>query len=301
MGPGDMRLFATIPMLIGAVTMIFTIREYHIFIQYMAKETYEKQHRGNATGRTALLLLYLFLLGFFVGIADTLIRGVEPMYFFITVIFLLGALFVFFSVRTQMTMAKRLREKTLETMKAFVNAIEMKDAYTKGHSEHVYRLVDLLYESLDMQTKSRINKPKLLDAAMLHDIGKLSIRDEILNKTGKLDDSEWEAIRTHPYNGKKMLEDSCYIEISDWVLYHHERIDGDGYYGLETDRIPVESKLIAIADTYSALCTDRVYRERMPHERAVEIMREVAGTQLDAALVERFLSIDQALLQNILA
>ncbi|MDL2219232.1 HD domain-containing protein [Ruminococcaceae bacterium OttesenSCG-928-O06] len=296
----NMRLFATIPMLVGAVIMVVTIKRYHGLVKYIVEETYEKQHNGHAADKAALVLLYLFFLGFLVGIADTLIRGVEPMYFFITIIFLLGALFVHFSVRTQMAMAKRLREKTLETMKAFVNAIEMKDAYTKGHSEHVFSLVDLLYESLDAQTRSNINKSKLLDAAMLHDIGKISIKDEILNKKGKLDDSEWEVIKTHPQNGKKMLEDSCYREIGDWVLYHHERADGLGYYELEPNKIPIEAKLIAIADTYSALCTDRVYRKGMPHEQATEIMREVAGTQLDSDLVAHFLSIDEALLSNIL-
>ncbi|MDL2238325.1 HD domain-containing protein [Christensenellaceae bacterium OttesenSCG-928-K19] len=295
------RLFATIPMLIGAVIMVLTIRKYHSFVKYFIEETYEKRHSGNATEKAALTLLYLFLAGFVVGIADTLIRGVEPMYFFIAIIFLLGALFVFFSVRTQMAMAKRLREKTLETMKAFVNAIDMKDAYTKGHSEHVYRLVDLLYESLDSRAKNLINKAKLLDAAMLHDIGKISIKDEILNKTGKLDNHEWEEIKTHPFNGKKMLEDSCYKEIGDWVLYHHERMDGHGYYGLEAKKIPIESKLIAIADTYSALCTDRVYRKKMTHEQAAEIMMEAAGTQLDSSLVKIFLSIDKESLLRILS
>lgn len=295
-----LQFLATTPMLIGMLVMIFTIRAYHNFIEYVVEETYEKQHRGTISEKTALFLLYLFLLGFLVGIVDTLTRGVEPMYFFITLIFLLGALFAHFSVRTQMVMAKRLREKTLETMRAFVNAIDMKDAYTKGHSEHVYGLVNLLYESLDTTMKNSINKSKLLDAAILHDIGKISIKDEVLNKAGKLDDREMEIIKTHPSNGKKMLEDSCYKEIADWVLYHHERIDGNGYYGLSAEEIPIEAKIIAIADTYSALCTDRVYRKGMEHEQAIEIMRKAAGTQLDTTLLKYFFSIDVAALHSVL-
>ncbi|MGF6376305.1 HD-GYP domain-containing protein (c-di-GMP phosphodiesterase class II) [Clostridiales Family XIII bacterium PM5-7] len=296
-----MQLLATIPIAIGAIIMMFTIHKYHGLLKFMAEETYEKQRHSHVTERMVLVFLYVSVAGFGVGIADTLIRGVDPVYYFFALIFFFGSLFVFFSIENQRDMATRLREKTIETMRAFVNAIEMKDAYTKGHSEHVYGLVELLYEALDPYLQEKIIKSKLLDAAMLHDIGKISIQDGILNKPGKLNEEEWETIKTHPFNGKKMLEDTCYAEISDWVLYHHERVDGNGYYGLAGGAIPVESKLIAIADTYSALCTDRVYRKGMPHEKAVEIMKEAAGTQLDREFVNRFLTIDEGKLAYVIA
>lgn len=135
---------------------------------------------------------------------------------------------------------------------------------------------------------------------MLHDCGEISIKDEILNKAGPLAAEDWASIKTHPLVGQKMLDDTCFREISSWVLYHHERMDGKGYYGLPGPDIPVEARLIAIADTYSALSTNRVYRRRLSHGDAVKIMRQVAGTQLDAGLLECFLKIDPPALAELL-
>jgi HD-GYP domain-containing protein (c-di-GMP phosphodiesterase class II) len=122
--------------------------------------------------------------------------------------------------------------------------------------------VSLLYDELDNSVKERISKPKLLDAALLHDIGKISIEDDILKRTGALSEQEFEEMKKHPLNGKKTLGNTCYDEIGDWALFHHERVDGNGYYNLAPEDIPFESKLIAVADTYSASCMDRVYRAK---------------------------------------
>lgn len=290
------RFLATIPMILGIIIMIGTMSKYHALVNFVLEETYEKQSSKFSSEKTTRLLLYLFFAGFFIGIVDTLSNDVEPMRFFITIIFLLGALFVYSSIDTQLNMTQRLSEKTIETMKAFTNAIDMKDAYTKGHSDQVYKISELIYDKLDCDLKCSINKSKLLDAALLHDIGKLSIKDEILNKAGKLTEKEWEIMKLHPVKGKKILEDTCYKDISDFVLYHHERIDGTGYYGLTDRQIPIESKIIAIADTYSALCTNRVYRDALTHDEAITIIRNAAGTQFDSKLVKKFLEIDEQLL-----
>lgn len=287
------RFFATIPIVIGAIFIALSIVRYRRMIAYNRQSTYESQTNKWLSERVALLFLYLFFAGFIVGAVDTVVRGVEPMYFFITVIFLLGAIFVFASIYAQEQLILRLREKTMETMKAFVNAIDMKDSYTKGHSQHVYEIIDLFYDRLDSVTQGKISKPKLIDAAMLHDIGKISISDKILNKNGALSDEEWLIIKTHPSNGQKMLAETCYSEIGDWVLYHHERIDGKGYYGLPGDDIPLESRMIAIADTYSALRTDRSYRLKKSHDEAIEIILDASGTQFDEGLVRTFLTIDR--------
>jgi len=194
-----------------------------------------------------------------------------------------------------------MRNKNDELINTFVNAVDMKDTYTRGHSEHVYAVTNLFYNALRDDYKKKISRPKLLDAARLHDCGKISIRDDVLNKPGELSAEDWEIIKTHPGNGKRILDDTYLREISDWVLYHHERVDGKGYYGLSGNDIPIESRMIAIADTYSALTTNRIYRSGIRHDRVIDIMLEASGTQLDDKLMQQFLLINpwrlEALLQ----
>ena len=106
-------------------------------------------------------------------------------------------------------------------------------------------------------------------------------------------------MRSHPEVGVKILKPLATFEsISDWILYHHERIDGKGYYSVKAEDIPVPARIIAIADTYSAITMRRSYKEPKTHEDAVRIMTEVAGTQLDKELMEIFLSIPKEELQQ---
>ncbi len=294
------RLISFLLIAAGGVIMVMTIVSYHRLLAYSRKETYEANKAVGVGGIVSLVMMYLFLFGFAVGAVDVATREVEPIYLFIAIIFFVGALFINMSVRVQRHMAENLRNKNLETMRAFVSAIDLKDAYTKGHSHHVYEITRLFCEQLPNDYLRELSVPKLLDAALLHDIGKISIHDEILNKEGELTKEEWEILRTHPRRGIVMLEDTCYSEISDWVLYHHERIDGKGYYGARADEIPLESKIIAIADTYSALCTNRIYRKKRSYKEAAEIMREAAGTQLDAELLNCFFKIGEVKLSGLL-
>ena len=297
---GIIRILSFIAMLCGAGIMVSTTMRYRKLLKYNAEEAYDSHRTSWVSPVIPLTMMYIFIFGFFVGMADNLMRQVEPIYLFVSFIFFLGAVFINASVVTQTDMATMLRNKSMEVMRTFVNAIDMKDSYTKGHSQHVYQIVDLFYEALPEQMQHKIKKPKLLDAALLHDIGKLNIEDTILNKRGTLTEAEWEVIRMHPLNGKKMMDCTCFVEISDWVLFHHERIDGNGYYKIAKEDIPLESRIIAIADTYSALCTDRVYRDKCSHQDALVVMRDVAGTQLDAELLQVFFTISQRALQAIL-
>ncbi|NLW79008.1 MAG: HD domain-containing protein [Ruminococcaceae bacterium] len=271
--------------------MVVTLVKYHKLLRYNKKETYKLNRASGITGALSLVLLYLFIFGFVVGAIDIATREVEPIYYFVVAIFFLGSLFIYMAVQVQLNMAQNLRQKNIETMRAFVNAIDLKDAYTRGHSYHVYRLTRIFCDNMDSETLRQLNIPKLMDAALLHDIGKISIRDEILNKEGALTEAEWEIIKTHPRRGVDMITDTCYSEIGDWILYHHERIDGQGYYRLQAKDIPLESRIIAICDTYSALCTNRVYRKKCTHEEALRVMQDAAGTQLDSALVHCFINI----------
>lgn len=289
------KLFSLALITSGLVIIsIATVRYHKLVRSNLQEDDYANLEFKRKSQLLSLALTYLFIFGFIVGFIDTLVRDVEPIYTFVVVVFFCGAIFIYASVSSQASMAALLRQKTMEVMKTFVNAIDMKDSYTKGHSEHVYNLVRLLYDKLPEGKRHKINRTKLLDAAMLHDCGKLSIKDDVLNKPGKLSEQDWEVMRTHPAQGKKMLDDTCLRDISDWVLYHHERMDGNGYYMLPGNKIPLESRIIAIADTYSALCTDRVYRRRFSHQKALEVMRQAAGTQLDTELLRCFMEIEYA-------
>ena len=192
-----------------------TMRDRDI-VRYNREEAYKNQKNGRWAETLTLALLYLFVFGFSVGFAYTLLRETEPIYTFVTGIFFFGAVFIFSAVKVQAAMARRLRNKNLELMRTLVNAIEMKDTYTRGHSEHVYRIVELIHDHLDEDSKQRVSKPKLLDAAMLHDCGKISIRDDVLNKTDRLTAEDWASIKRHPPHREKI--------IGRYLLLRHQRM-----------------------------------------------------------------------------
>lgn len=184
-------------------------------------------------------------------------------------------------------------KKTDEMVRTLVNAMEAKDQYTRGHSVHVSNLVEIFYDHLPDRLKKKIDKAHLTDAAILHDIGKIGISDDLLKKPGTLTEEEWAIIRQHPRMGKQILEQTSFKQVGHVILCHHERMDQQGYYRIPQEEIPLESKMIAIVDTFSALFTDRVYRPRKSFEEAVTVLKEVAGTQLDKELVDVFVSIPE--------
>ena len=115
----------------------------------------------------------------------------------------------------------------------------------------------------------------------------LGVPEAILNKPTRLDPEEWEVIVSHPSVAVQLLEPlHSFDEIDDWILYHHERIDGKGYYKLKADQIPLASRIIAITDAYSAIRMRRSYKEPKTYEEAVVILKEVSGTQLDPELLD---------------
>ena len=174
-----------------------------------------------------------------------------------------------------------------------------KNKEVQWHCRHVQNLTVTFYRYLPKEYQRGLDPAYLEHAAFLHDIGKLEISEDILNKPGKLDDEEWKIMRTHPELGVKIVESLQSFEgIKDWILYHHERIDGNGYYKLKGEDIPLASRIIAITDTYSAITMKRAYEEAKTHEEAVRIIREVAGTQLDSNLVEHFVKIPKEELEN---
>lgn len=188
----------------------------------------------------------------------------------------------------------------LEMVSGLVGVVELRDTYTSGHSQHVADLVEAIYDNLPEKWKSSIVKSDLIQAALLHDIGKILVPREILNKRTPLDEDEFDQIKKHVEYGSRILESfEVFDKILPWIKYHHERIDGNGYYRLKWDEIPIEAKIIAVADTYSAVTTDRIYKERATHKEAVEILRGISGSQLDGELVEIFVRVEKEKLEKL--
>ncbi len=300
-GDGLLRVVCFILIAAGGVITLVTAWRFHRFLRYSRAESYGLTLRDRTAGVLSQVVMVFFIIGFVVGALDVALRDVEPIYLFVGFVFFVGAIFIAMLVQSQIHMAASLREKSLEVMRTFVNAIEVKDSYTRGHSLHVYEIVELFCQYLLPRERGRLNIPKLLDAAILHDIGKIGVEDRILNKAGPLTEEEWEQVRSHPRLSAHMLEGTTFLEIAPWVLYHHERVDGKGYYKLSGAEIPLESRIISVADTYSAITTDRVYRPRRTHDQAIGILREVAGTQLDARLVECFCQVPKSELEALSA
>ncbi|MEA2254426.1 MAG: hypothetical protein QOG35_471 [Solirubrobacteraceae bacterium] len=165
--------------------------------------------------------------------------------------------------------------------------LDLRDAGTARHSQTVGRLCELIARELGWETRSL---ERVRAAGVLHDIGKLGISDKILHKPGALAEDEWREIRRHPEIGARILEHAHLRDIASWVLRHHERMDGRGYpNGIAGGDIPIEARVLAVADAYEAMTADRPYRPALPPATAEAELREGAGTQFDAAVVDALL------------
>ena len=175
----------------------------------------------------------------------------------------------------------------INVVKSLVYAIEAKDEYTRGHSERVNRYAMLLTARLRLDEKQ---KKALHWASMLHDIGKIGIPENILEKPGALTDAEYSIIKSHSEKGCDILKPIKQLSTSlPAILHHHERYDGQGYpHGLKGEDIPMLGRIIAVADTFDAITSNRSYRPGKTATEAFEIIKNIAGTQLDPDLVDVF-------------
>ena len=176
----------------------------------------------------------------------------------------------------------------MNAIRSLVNSLEARDPYTKGHSEQV------AYYSLLIGKEMGLSEEELeilRNAAYLHDLGKIGIKDEILLKPGPLNEEERNIIKKHPVLTVEILQPlNIRKEEIEATLYHHERVDGKGYpKGLKGDEIPLYAKILAVADAYSAMISERPYRKKMSKEEAIETLKKNAGTQFDKEVVEWFL------------
>jgi len=183
-----------------------------------------------------------------------------------------------------------LRQDYMETLTGMITALEARDAYTRGHSDRVAEYSAAIGQELGLTRKEL---DELVDGARLHDLGKIGIREDVLNKPGRLTDEEYRHIMTHPAVGADILDKmGSHRHLVPYLRFHHERMDGRGYPGgLEGSKIPLGARIIAVADTYDAMTSQRPYRTPRSREEALKTIREVAGTQLDPLAVGAFLAV----------
>lgn len=185
---------------------------------------------------------------------------------------------------------KHMEEMSLQLMKMLSTTIEAKDEYTRGHSHRVAEYSVLIARELGWSGKDLEN---LKNATYLHDIGKIGIPDTILNKPTKLTDEEFSIIKEHTTIGANILKNISLIDhVQEIVRNHHERYDGNGYPdGLKGEEIPIRARIVAVADSYDAMSSHRIYRNQLPLEKIIRELEHNKGTQFDPEIADIFLKL----------
>ncbi|MFN3238581.1 MAG: HD-GYP domain-containing protein [Pseudomonadales bacterium] len=185
-------------------------------------------------------------------------------------------------------MEERGRRQSIEVASSFIFLIDMRDRYTGGHSTRVADYCQEIGLRMGLDDKEL---DMVVTAASLHDVGKIGVSDPVLLKNGRLSDEEFAEIKKHPEYGWMVLRNIEGLkEASLVVLHHHERLDGKGYPGnLKGDAIPLGARIIAVADTFDAMTTNRPYRKALTVEYALEEIDRCAGSQFDPDAAQAFI------------
>ena len=182
----------------------------------------------------------------------------------------------------------QLRDAYERTIEGWVRALDLRDRETEGHTQRVTEITIKVASRLGFSEEELAHIKR---GALLHDMGKIAIPDEILQKPGPLNEAEWERMRQHPMYAYEMLSPIEYLRPAlDIPFYHHERWDGSGYpHGLVGEKIPLSARLFAIVDVWDALRSDRPYRKQLPYDQVVAYLREKSNTLFDPKLIDLFL------------
>lgn len=187
-------------------------------------------------------------------------------------------------------LSNRLEESQFQTVMALAKVMESHDAYISGHS---HKVTDLSVRLALQMGCSSADVQSIRWAAMLHDIGKVAIHDDVLNKRGPLTQDEWEEVRRHPESGADIVRMASNLNfVAAIIQSHHERYDGTGYpNGLHGEMIPFGARILAVADAYSAMTDDRPYRKTFTPREAIQELKRCSGTQFDPRIVDAFVTL----------
>ena len=288
-----MELLIDVMILAGSLLMVNNIYRYIKFL-FRSRDVMSGGFGEKVfLQRGGLILLILFLMGYLC----VLILG-DPTWVIGGILFG-GSIFVAIVLTLMFKLVGIVKKNSRDLSEVLVGVMEARDQTLNGHSLTVRNLAREFYYYLPRTIRKTFNVGSLEYAALLHDLGKFGVPETILNKPEQLNGEEWDVMRMHPKIGAEILKPlSSFADISDWIKYHHERMDGAGYYQVAGEEIPIPARIIAIADTYSTIRMSRSYKGQKTHEEAIEIMKAVAGTQLDAELVEYFCSIPEEVIET---
>jgi len=220
-----------------------------------------------------------------------------PMGFLMAIVYvevgIIGILLFFLPLllaRRSFELYTKMRKVYLDTIRALAAAIDAKDPYTKGHSERVAETSVALAQELNLSDRDIEN---IEYTALLHDIGKIGIKDKILSKKSSLTDQEFDKIKEHTIMGAKIIEPVDFLKNSYKAIYHHhERYNGKGYPdGLKSEDIPLSARIIAVADAYDAMGSDRPYRKKLNKDKILNELKDQSGKQFDPEIVKALISI----------
>ena len=220
-----------------------------------------------------------------------------PMGFLMAIVYvevgIIGILLFFLPLllaRRSFELYTKMRKVYLDTIRALAAAIDAKDPYTKGHSERVAKTSVALALELNLSDRDIEN---IEYTALLHDIGKIGIADNILGKRSSLTDKEFDKIKEHTVMGAKIIEPVDFLKNSYKAIYHHhERYNGKGYPdGIKSEDIPILARIIAVADAYDAMGSDRPYRKKLSHNKILRELKEQSGKQFDPEVVKALISV----------
>jgi diguanylate cyclase (GGDEF)-like protein/putative nucleotidyltransferase with HDIG domain len=179
------------------------------------------------------------------------------------------------------------RNEQLATVLALADALDIRDARTARHSQTVARLAEITARELGLP-ETTVEQIRL--AGLLHDVGNIAVSNMLLSKPGPLTDEEWHEVRRHSEIGARILANARLADIGQWVLAHHERVDGSGFpFGLSNGSIPLEARILAVADAFEAMVSERAHRPALSRQEAMHELRRNAGTQFDPGVVEVFI------------
>jgi hypothetical protein len=283
-GPAGTPKSSSFPGLIGPFAAAAVV---HVAVNFMILDGvfWLTRDPGGAAARVGLdFKLWLTDLGY--GAFGVLIAALWSVLGAFTPVLVLIPVFVARWAVAQFAAQQRAYEATVS---ALCQAVETKDFYTRGHSERVSRGAVLIASEIGMRP-DRVGAIRY--AGMLHDVGKLGVPTSVLQKRSSLSDDEYAAVQLHPMRGLDMVREIGFLdEALAGIMHHHERIDGRGYpMGLAGDEIPEFARVLAVADAFDAMTSDRSYRGARPVPEAVAELRKWAGKQFDPAFVDAFVA-----------